>query len=851
MKKTLDSFLGRKRRIAMVTIAVGAMISTQAPAAIVDGLVNYWSLDGGLEDEAEGLAGSASTVDDELNISHPGALGTTLDFSDNAKFGLALDFDDTSGENDGHLFANPSQDVVGAVGVGGFLDGNMSISVWAQASVFDAGWQAIAAHGEGGGYRLHRRDSESIAAFTGNSSGDTDPISGGVDISPGTGWHHFVARVSDNVAQLWVDGRLQGQEAEGAPEDRGNGIHIGMNPDTSGREWKGQIDDLGMWHRPLTDDEITEIYLKGLQGIPLLGDPPIMTLFPTSPVLPGPSGSNGMWGIREIRNNGTIDSIAAARDSATNGGGNITDGASNILDLTDPDSNADGGPHLTGAPLAFLTDTVGSVDDNITSIAKGTIRVPEGKSGLYTLQVDSKDGAGIRVVGQEWASVNGAGVIDPNDPTAIVSFDGGTARGVIDLAPGDYDVELISWGGEDSGHYEVTSAQGERTKSSGVQWLPLGDPTEVPEQTVKPLVSLPDPVIVANGGASGSIAEARVEAFNALGGGLVKEADALVLHDPGAGCPNGPGQVAAVADVGIPFPISDIQGAGQDNFTTGIFGQIEVDNGNETPGELIQLTIGMFSDDRAQLRIVGESFSTTAGDANTSLVDVDGDLALTGDFDTCNTNSIGHIMLEEGVYAIEGLHTEAGGDAGWQIWYAEGIVDVAGAPMVPVTVPPTLPANSGLGLVGGVGPACDFDGNGVCELPDINELMYTGLASGDSKYDLNGDEVVDLGDRDEWYRQAGSLPGDANLDGVNNAMDLNPIGVNWQSSGITSIADGDNNGDGVVNAADLNDLGIWWTFTAADFLAAAPAANAAVPEPTGVTLCLAGLFGLMLLRRKN
>ena len=87
------------------------------------------------------------------------------------------------------------------------------------------------------------------------------------------------------------------------------------------------------------------------------------------------------------------------------------------------------------------------------------------------------------------------------------------------------------------------------------------------------------------------------------------------------------------------------------------------------------------------------------------------------------------------------------------------------------------------------GPDCDFDDSGVCDIVDINELMYTGLAGGDpATYDLNQDGVVDLGDRDAWLVAAGSLPGDANLDGVNNAQDLNAVGSNWQAIEITSWA---------------------------------------------------------------
>ena len=147
------------------------------------------------------------------------------------------------------------------------------------------------------------------------------------------------------------------------------------------------------------------------------------------------------------------------------------------------------------------------------------------------------------------------------------------------------------------------------------------------------------------------------------------------------------------------------------------------------------------------------------------------------------------------------------------------------------------------------GPACDFDGSGTCDIGDLNELMYSGLSSGDSKYDLDNSGTVDLGDRDAFLREIGSLPGDSNADGVVNATDLNALGANWQADGLTSWSQGDFDGNGIGNAADLNIVGGNWQKTSADFAgAAAPLSAAAVPEPTSLTLLLFCGFGVLGLR---
>lgn len=145
---------------------------------------------------------------------------------------------------------------------------------------------------------------------------------------------------------------------------------------------------------------------------------------------------------------------------------------------------------------------------------------------------------------------------------------------------------------------------------------------------------------------------------------------------------------------------------------------------------------------------------------------------------------------------------------------------------------------------------CDFDGSGTCDIADLDELLYTGLSGGDSKYDLDGSGTVDLADRDAFLREVGSLPGDADLNGVNNANDLNRLGTSWQSP-VSSWGDGDFDGDGQAGVSDLNTLGVWWTKTAADFAAAGEPGAAAVPEPTGAALLFVGIFGSFAASRRK
>ena len=142
----------------------------------------------------------------------------------------------------------------------------------------------------------------------------------------------------------------------------------------------------------------------------------------------------------------------------------------------------------------------------------------------------------------------------------------------------------------------------------------------------------------------------------------------------------------------------------------------------------------------------------------------------------------------------------------------------------------------------------DFDNNGVLDAVDLDALVLEITAmTHASAFDLTSDGLVDGDDLSEW-RTIGAeangfsepiLEGDANLDGVVSAGDLNAVGVNWLQS-PNSWTGGDFDASGDVGAADLNLLGINWQKDISP-----PAAS--VPEPSGWWLSV--LWLALLVRR--
>ncbi len=151
----------------------------------------------------------------------------------------------------------------------------------------------------------------------------------------------------------------------------------------------------------------------------------------------------------------------------------------------------------------------------------------------------------------------------------------------------------------------------------------------------------------------------------------------------------------------------------------------------------------------------------------------------------------------------------------------------------------------------GVALTCDLTGDALCSIADIDLLIaeISGTTH-DPNFDLNGDQLVDVLDRDQWLAAAvaENLPsgnpyllGDANLDGVVDTSDFNV----WNNNKFTSVAAwsaGDFNAEGVVDTSDFN---IWNAnkFTSSDGVSA-------VPEPSMGILWIASFVGLATFRQR-
>ena len=209
------------------------------PVETVPGLIAYWPFDGDLDDAA--------------GDSHGEGMGSDEIAYGSGKFGQGIDLDgvdqfvETPVDNE-EMFD--------------FQDGTgFSISAWFSVNEFSKSWQALIAKGEGNRWRVHRRGEENIFAANG---GNADVSAGTTDVSDGE-LHHIVL-VSDpegGEVRFYVDGEIEGTGPAPAIESNDFPMMIGENPDARGRTWSGIIDDVGIWDRPISEDEVAKIWNGG------------------------------------------------------------------------------------------------------------------------------------------------------------------------------------------------------------------------------------------------------------------------------------------------------------------------------------------------------------------------------------------------------------------------------------------------------------------------------------------------------------------------------------------------------------------------------------------------------------
>lgn len=379
------------------------LVAMSAQAQISTDLIGYWEFENNLT-ETSGVHGAGL---------HDGVESGTVAYaaSTDVLFGQALDLDGTNG-----VYIQNSANTEG--GYAGTFDADIntansiSISFWANGAL--GRWNPfVCKHGEGTeGWQVRRNNNTSSATFTMRSmTGVADPA--GVNAAAtSSGWRHFLA-VWDGATgtrKLYIDGvedttlTTTGDTSSGGP---GNALDkfltIGMydaGAATFSKNFNGQIDDVAIWSRALTDLEALHLSTNPLSYVDGKADTDL----------------DGLLDVDEV----TLGTSTTLADTDSDGVNDFDEVLVGSDPLNDNDHDGDG--------LSNLVETSGSANtafgnestdwNNVDSDGDGIEDDEEVIAGVDTYVTNPN---AVDTDGDGWADNIELAATPPSDPTNILS----------------------------------------------------------------------------------------------------------------------------------------------------------------------------------------------------------------------------------------------------------------------------------------------------------------------------------------------------------------------------------------------------------------------------------------------
>jgi hypothetical protein len=136
------------------------------------------------------------------------------------------------------------------------LDTGTTISAWIKSSGADDQWASVVTKGVNA-WRLIRNSSSDAISFHFNAAGGGEyQANGSTSVFDGQ-WHHLMGVYDGNSVYLYVDGDLDTTTPAGAVNTSNDPVYIGSRVNnTSNRNWIGNIDEVRIYNRALSEAEL-------------------------------------------------------------------------------------------------------------------------------------------------------------------------------------------------------------------------------------------------------------------------------------------------------------------------------------------------------------------------------------------------------------------------------------------------------------------------------------------------------------------------------------------------------------------------------------------------------------------
>ncbi|MBN1340880.1 MAG: VCBS repeat-containing protein [Bacteroidales bacterium] len=140
----------------------------------------------------------------------------------------------------------------------------MTLEAWIRVGSLTKTWQAIITKGDNA-WRLQRYNNTNFLDF-GTDGLTNEDLQGTINVNDGK-WHHVAVVYDGSAKYLYVDGRLDNMAvATGSIAVNDYPVCFGENPETTGRHFDGNIDEVRIWNTALDSITIREHMHLSLAG---------------------------------------------------------------------------------------------------------------------------------------------------------------------------------------------------------------------------------------------------------------------------------------------------------------------------------------------------------------------------------------------------------------------------------------------------------------------------------------------------------------------------------------------------------------------------------------------------------
>jgi hypothetical protein len=223
-----------------LSLVLGLILSGLAKGADPT-LVGWWKLDDGQGDVAKDSSGNGNDGDISGNPQWvEGVIGGALDF-----------------DGDGDYIDCGSADILGDMS-------EITVSAWLTIRSTTTQWMCAVAKGENA-WRLSivSYDPRFHFGMTIWTAPDAFGVDGVTAVALNE-WHHATGTFDGDNINLYLDGLLDTSTDTTEPiGTNGMSVLIGENPESTGRYWDGKIDDVRVYSRALTEEELALVMLGG------------------------------------------------------------------------------------------------------------------------------------------------------------------------------------------------------------------------------------------------------------------------------------------------------------------------------------------------------------------------------------------------------------------------------------------------------------------------------------------------------------------------------------------------------------------------------------------------------------